>query len=255
MYRDCFDTHSRNGYHSNVPKAIIFDLDDTIISYDSVTERVWEDVCRRYDPGVDGLDAESLLKAIGRAREWYWADPERHRLGRLNLFGARRDVVKLALSYLNLDLPELANKIADAFSIERDEAAFLFPGAIDTLTFLKQNGRRLALITNGAGEMQRAKLQRFGLEPFFESILIEGEFGTGKPDSRVFTHTLQKLDINAADAWMVGDDLGRDIAPCRPLGIYTVWVDWKGAGLLSSGKVKPDKIIRNIGELSQLLDI
>ena len=73
----------------------------------------------------------------------------------------------------------MANKIADTFSIERDEAAFLFPDAIDTLTFLKQNGKRLALITNGAGEMQRAKLLRFGLEPFFDSILIEGEFGAG----------------------------------------------------------------------------
>ena len=253
MYPGCFDTHGRNGYYSNVPKAIIFDLDDTIISYDSVTEQVWKDVCRRYASGVNGLDAESLYQAIGRAREWYWADPERHRLGRLNLFSARREVLKLALSYLDFDLPDLANKIADTFSIERDEAAFLFPGAVDTLTFLKQNGRRLALITNGA--MQRAKLHRFGLEPFFDSILIEGEFGCGKPDSRVFTHTLQKLAINAADAWMVGDDLGRDLAPCKPLGIYTVWVDWKGAGLPSSGKVKPDKIIANISELSQILDI
>ena len=235
-----------------MPEAIIFDLDDTIISFDSVTEQVWEDVCRRFAVGVDGLTPESLLKAIGRAREWYWADLERHRLGRLHLFEARREVVKLAFSYLKMDLPALANKIADTFTIERDEAAFLFPDAIDTLTFLKQNGKRLALITNGASEMQRAKLLRFGLEPFFDSILIEGEFGAGKPDSRVFTHTLQKLNIRGADAWMVGDDLGRDIAPCQPLGIFSVWVDWRGAGLPSSGKIKPDKIIGNIGELLRL---
>jgi putative hydrolase of the HAD superfamily len=238
-----------------VPKAIIFDLDDTIISYDSVTEQVWEDVCRRFAVGVDGLTPESLFKAISQAREWYWADPERHRLGRLHLLESRRDVVKLALSNLGIDSSELANKIADTFSIERDEAAFLFPGAIDTLKHLRKKDLRMALITNGASDMQRAKLKRFGLEPFFDSILIEGEFGTGKPDSRVFSHTLQKLNISASDAWMVGDDLGRDIAPCQPLGIFSVWVDWRGAGLPPSGEVRPDKIIRNIGELLPLPSI
>jgi putative hydrolase of the HAD superfamily len=238
-----------------VPEAIIFDLDDTLISYDAVTERVWEDVCRRFARGADGLKAESLYDAIGQAREWYWADPERHRLGRLNLFEARREVVKLALSYLNIDSPGLGNQIADSFSIEREEAAYLFPDAVDTLTRLRKKGLRLALITNGAGDMQRAKLQRFALEPFFDSILIEGEFGCGKPDPRVFTHTLQKLNIGSTDAWMVGDDLGRDISPCQPLGIFSVWVDWKGTGLPPSGKVKPDKIIRNIGELLPLTSI
>jgi putative hydrolase of the HAD superfamily len=238
-----------------VPEAIIFDLDNTIISYDSVTEQVWENVCRRFAVGIDGLTPESLYNAIGQAREWYWADPERHRLGRLNLLEARRDVVKLALSNLGIDSSELAKKIADTFSIERDEATFLFPGAIDTLTHLRKKGVRLALITNGASEMQRAKIKRFGLGPFFDSILIEGDFGSGKPDSRVFTHTLQKLNTGASDAWMVGDDLERDIAPCLSLGIFSIWVDWKGTGLPPSHKVEPDKIIRNVGELLPLASL
>jgi putative hydrolase of the HAD superfamily len=235
-----------------VPKAIIFDLDDTLIGYDVVTDQVWEDICLRFAGEIEGLKPESLYNAIARAREQYWADPERHRLGRLHLFQARRDVVSLAFSFLHIHSPELACKIADAFSIEREQAVFILPQAIDTLSHLKQKGVRLGLVTNGASEMQRAKIKRFGLEPFFNSILIEGEFGAGKPDSRVFVHTLQKLNTGTVDTWMVGDDLGRDIAPCRPLGIFSVWVDWKGTGLPPSGKVAPDKIIRNVGELLPL---
>jgi putative hydrolase of the HAD superfamily len=235
-----------------VPQAIIFDLDDTIISTDAVTEQIWRDICRRFAPGADGFTGEDLYSAIGKARDWYWNDTERHRAGRLNLIEARRDVVRLAFSYLDIDSPDLVVKIADTFSTEREEATCLFPGATETLEQLRKAGRRLALITNGAWEMQRAKLQRFGLEPFFDSILIEGEFGTGKPDSRVFTHTLQELGIGAAEAWMVGDDLGRDIAPCQPLGIVSVWVDWRGVGLPLSGNVRPDKIIRNISEILQI---
>jgi putative hydrolase of the HAD superfamily len=235
-----------------VPVAIIFDLDDTIISYDAITEQVWDNICRRYAGDIDGLKADSLYNAIGRIREWYWADPERHRQGRLKLFEARRNIVRLALTSLNIDSPELADKIADSYSLEREEAACLFPDALATLKHLKNKGVRMALITNGGADLQRAKIHKFGLEPFFESILIEGEFGAGKPDSLVFTHTLQKLGISALDAWMVGDDLGRDIAPCQPLDIFSVWVDWKGAGLPPSSKIKPDKTIRNIGELLRL---
>ena len=82
--------------------------------------------------------------------------------------------------------------------------------------------------------------------------MIEGEFGVGKPDSRLFIHTLEKLSVTTAEAWMVGDDLNRDIAPCKALGIYSIWVDWKGVGLPSSFKSTPEKIIKNIGELVRL---
>jgi putative hydrolase of the HAD superfamily len=238
-----------------MPKAIIFDLDDTIISEDAVTEQVWRNTCLRFAPYVDGLKAESLYGAIRQAREWYWADPERHRLGRLNMIEARRDEVKLAFSNLHIDSPDLAGKIADIVSIESEKAVYLFPEAIGTLKHLKKRGVLLALITNGASGMQRAKIQRFGLEPFFNSILVEGEFGSGKPDSRIFTYTLQKLNINSADAWMVGDDLERDIAPCQPLGIFSIWVDWNGTGLPASARVTPDKIIKNIAELLPLSSI
>jgi putative hydrolase of the HAD superfamily len=47
----------------------------------------------------------------------------------------------------------------------------MFPGAHETLDRLKQPGVRLALVTNGAAEPQRAKVIRFALDrtlPSFE---------------------------------------------------------------------------------------
>ena len=106
----------------------------------------------------------------------------------------------------------------------------------------------MALVTNGGSDMQRGKIKRFGLGPFFDFILVEGEFGTGKPDIRVFNHVLKTLDVRAEYAWMVGDDLKRDIVPCLYLGIHTIWVDGGGAGLTPGGP-KPDRIIQSISEL------
>jgi putative hydrolase of the HAD superfamily len=124
----------------------------------------------------------------------------------------------------------------------------LVPDVISTLERLKKRGIHLALVTNGESLLQRRKIERFRLEPFFDHILVEGEFGAGKPDIRVFNHVLKTLNFRAADAWMVGDDLKRDIAPCISLGIYTIWVDGKGTGL-ASGSPNPDRIIKTVSEL------
>ena len=54
--------------------------------------------------------------------------------------------------------------------------------------------------------MQRGKIQRFGLEPCFDYILIEEEFGVGKPDERVYLHAIGQLDTHPSKSWMVGDN-------------------------------------------------
>jgi putative hydrolase of the HAD superfamily len=231
------------------PKAILFDLDDTIIAHGIAGDKCWQELCVRFAPRVDGIDAARLMEAIDEARNWYWDDPERHRRGRLNLILARRELVSLAFSNLGLNNTDVAFQIADAYSTEREEAATLFPGAIDTLEHFLNHRVKLALVSNGSSEVQRKKIERFNLEPYFKCITIEGEFGVGKPDERVFIHTLEQIGTTPGDAWMVGDNLEWDIAGAQNLGIYGIWVDWKGEGLPDLSAIRPDRIVNNISEL------
>jgi putative hydrolase of the HAD superfamily len=231
---------------------MLFDLDDTIIYWPTPPEAAWESVVNRFTGEADGLKPEKLLGAINKTRTWYWQDRERHRLGRLDLHVARREVVRLALKSLDIDNAPLAVKIADTFTAERQQNEALVPGAIATIKKLLKRGIRLALITNGGSEMQRAKINKFQLAPYFENILIEGEFGCGKPDERVFKHTLDKLNVAPSAAWMLGDDLGRDIAPCRALGIFSVWVNGT-TDEPQDTNTRPDKIIKSIAEIPGLL--
>jgi len=235
--------------NSPPPKGILFDLDDTILAYDSISNEIWQKVCRRFVVKIGGIDAEALFNAINEMRDWYWSDPVRHARGRLNLVMARREVVAMALNKLGVSAPELANELADSYGAEREIAIKPFPGAIDTLEFFQRKGIRLALVTNGAADYQRGKIERFGLTRFFNYILIEGEFGLGKPDTRVFWHTLEQLRITAGEAWMVGNDLEHDIAGAQRAGIFSVWVDWRGQGLPESSSVHPDKVITALPEL------
>ncbi len=60
------------------------------------------------------------LEAIDKTREWYWADPERHREGRLDLGAARREIVRMSLIEVGVDSSRLAGKIAERYSRDRD---------------------------------------------------------------------------------------------------------------------------------------
>ncbi len=230
-------------------KAILFDMDDTIIADDPFTEQSWQIACNRYGNRYQGFTAEILKAEIDATREIYWKDSERHRLGRLNLAQARRDIVNQAFLRLGIDDTIMANELADLYTDEKERLCTPFPGALETLQSLKERGLRLALLTNGGSDTQRRKINRFGLAQFFDYILIEGEFGVGKPDELVFRSALDNLRVKSAESCMVGDDLGRDISGAHKLGIFSVWVDYRKAGLPPRSPIKPDLIISHIKEL------
>ena len=231
------------------PEAILLDLDDTILVHGAVADNCWKNLCYRFAPRIEELEPDRLLNAINEARDWYWSDPERHRKGRLNLFVARRELVSLAFSNLGIDNTDVADQLADTYSTEREEAIVPFPGAIDALKHFRNHGIKLALVSNGSSEVQLKKVERFNLASYFNCIIIEGEFGVGKPDKRVFLHALGKLRVSPEKAWMVGDNLEWDVAGAQKAGIFAIWVDWRGEGLPELSTVEPDRIIRNISEL------
>jgi putative hydrolase of the HAD superfamily len=233
------------------PQAILFDLDDTIISYNHASDRAWQEVCRSFVANHSPVpfDAETLLDAINRVKTHYWSDPERHRTGRLNMLQARREIVKTALSDLLYHDETAVISIADNMSKLHTELIQLFPESIRTLEQLKSAGIRMALITNGMIVNQRPKIDRFNLARFFEFWLIEEEVGFGKPDLRVFQLALEKLQLKSEQVWMVGDNLSFDIEAAQKVGIYAIWNDFNHQGLPLDSLVKPDRIIGDISEL------
>jgi putative hydrolase of the HAD superfamily len=233
----------------NWPKAICFDLDDTILSYAAVVDVCWRAVCEHFAPQVPGAGVEGLLEAVRSESEWFWSDPERHRRGRLDLFAARKGTVTAVLRKFGKEDPELAGAMARMRTDMHERAIVPFPGAVEAVGKFREAGVRLALITNGAGDAQTRKIDRFGLRPLFDCILIEGEFGCGKPDPRVFRQALSALQASPEETWMVGDNLAMDIAPAQALGLLGVWHDYRKNGLPANAPAKPNRIIHALSEL------
>ena len=231
------------------PQVILFDLDDTIIASHLGVEMAWEGTCRHFAPQVNEGDVAALNAEIRTAADWFWGDEERSRRGRLDLIASRTEIIAIALRRFGVDNPALSGEMARMRTVLHDEAVQPFPGALDTLRRLREAGVRLGMVTNGAEEAQTAKIARYGLRPYFDAILIEGAFGTGKPDPRVFRHVLAQLDCPASRAWMVGDSLSYDIAPVQALGILAIWHDYRGLGLPAGAIVQPDRIISSLAKL------
>ena len=232
-----------------LPKAIIFDMDDTILSNDVSAEKCWRQVCHDFNHRIEVADSEGLPSVILEVDRWFWSDPERSHRGGLDLLKSRKDVLSLAFDRYGIVDDLLLEEMAASFHKLKMATIDIFPGALDALHALRKRGIRLGLITNGNAQGQRTKVKGTELEPLFESILIEGEFGVGKPDPRVFHHTLDQLQATPAQTWMVGDNLVNDIAGAQAVGIYGVWVDWRGGGLPEASAVTPDRTILSIVEL------
>jgi putative hydrolase of the HAD superfamily len=236
-----------------LPNAVFFDMDGTLLDWQTGMEASWLASCEAHCDGR--YEASALHEAIRARRTWFWADAERATTGRMDLDAASREIVRHAFADMGLSSIDLAHRISDDYRGRRDKAITPYPGAVELLEELRSAGTAMALITNGNAIAQRRNVERFGLARYFDCVIIEGEFGVGKPDERVFRHALTTCDVQPADTWMVGDSLEADIAPAIRLGMHAVWVDAAGDGAPVealrdwSSDTRPHRIITRIDEL------
>jgi putative hydrolase of the HAD superfamily len=235
-----------------LPRAILFDLDETIISFGRRSTLLRE-VAGEFAQRIAPLDPAELTERVEAEMNAFWADPAGHKIWRQRLFEARRLIMARAFAALATRHPHLtgalAQEFADRFNQHQQDQVKFFPDAIETIDTLRQRGVKLALVTNGASEMQRPKIERFDLLHRFDHIQIESEHGFGKPEPEAYIHAMARLGVTAEETWMVGDNLEWEVAAPQRLGIYSIWHDHLGDGLPAGTAIKPDRIVRNLSEL------
>jgi putative hydrolase of the HAD superfamily len=232
-------------------KALLFDLDDTLLDYSSCQDACWTASCSAVAEPA-GVDSTALLDAIWDVRRWFWEDPARHQAERTNMVGAWAKIAELGLARLECATDGLARRIAEDFAARRRAAEKLYPDSLATLDALRARGVPLGLVTNGDSRLQRGKIDRHRLGSYFGVVVIEGEFGAGKPDAAVYRHALQGLGADPTTTWMVGDHLVWDIDGAQRVGLRAAWIDRVRAGLPPDQPVQPERIIHTLDELLHL---
>jgi putative hydrolase of the HAD superfamily len=233
---------------SGLPRAILFDLDDTLIVAGD-RPLVLLEVAREFAGELAPFTPEQVADLLEAALAAYWSNPERHKTARFGIPAARLQVFSEVFAATGALTADLAARLAARFTVLRDELTDLFPGAVETIETLKRRGVRLALVTNGGTVTQRGKIERFALAPLFDHIQIEGEHAFGKPDERSYRHAMAALGVEPGETWMVGDNLEWEVAAPQKLGIFAIWFDGFGRGLPKDSAIRPDRIIRSLPEL------
>ncbi len=112
--------------------------------------------------------------------------------------------------------------------LARHEAVSLWtytkPWVPETLTALKADGIRMAVISNSDGRV-RKHLEDCGIAQFFDAIFDSHLVGFEKPDARLFLHALNGLGLKAEETLYVGDFYHFDVLGANGAGIGAVHLD------------------------------
>ena len=231
--------------------AIIFDLDETLITDEDATRKALQQTAS-YAQKQSAIDPERLYRAAYTYAKKLWQAaptfPYCNSLGisaSEGLWGYFEDsgpqwqelhdwvpgyqiaVWEHALAVQGYPNRLFAAHLAAVFREERLASQELFPETETVLHDLRST-YKLAILTNGAPDLQRKKIERSGLAHYFDAIVVSGEVGVGKPQPAVFNAVLGQLAIPAHATLMVGDSLERDMLGAAQSGLKGVWVNRRG---------------------------
>jgi putative hydrolase of the HAD superfamily len=215
------------------PRAVLLDLDETLIPEDEPLAAAYLAVVRKLHGDGAGDEEVAALRAGLRAR-WQRDAPCPDYRSRVNVSASDGLIAEFtgddpALAAIRGYLPRFR---AEAFpepelvalwQRTRVAAQTSYPHAGAVLARLRRHAR-LALVTNGASDLQRRKLALTGLVEHFELVVASCDIGTGKPDPAIFAVVLAKLGVRPSEAVMVGNDRDRDIAGADAAGIRGLWI-------------------------------
>jgi HAD superfamily hydrolase (TIGR01509 family) len=120
----------------------------------------------------------------------------------------------------------------------------------DILAHLVKNFN-LGVISNYYGNVE-VILKELEILKYFSAVLDSTVIGIRKPDKRIFSLALDRLNSLPEETMVVGDSYKNDIAPAKELGFTTVWLDvkrWSTPEDISGA----DIIIKSIKELPDIL--
>ncbi len=115
------------------------------------------------------------------------------------------------------------------------------PGTRSLLLRLRSLRWATAIVSNFDRRLPNI-LQGLGLAGLFDAVVLCSDAGAAKPEAAIFHHALERLQVSASRAVVVGDDEALDIAAGRAAGLRAINVKSlaKLDGLLDQLLALPD---------------
>lgn len=225
--------------------TIIFDVDDTL--YDQALS--FHNTCKKIikKPLTDD-EMDQLYRTSRKYSELLFDQSEQGLITERDWQTGR--IIHACRDY---DIPmdeETATVFHETYVVEQKNIT-LFPEVKMLLDMLLQQGKRLAILTNGEEQHQSMKIKQLELTKWIpeEHIFISGAIGYAKPNKEVFTFIEKKLNLNPADTMYVGDNYEKDIVGAKQAGWQAIWMNHRKRKLALDEEISPDLEVFNAKEL------
>lgn len=221
-------------------KAVVFDLDDTLISEKEYIKSGFKQVANKIAK-ENNLDEKSIYELM------------MHTFGEDSNKVFNRVLDKLGIQYEIEYIKELINYYRNHMPNIK-----IYNDAKYILDVLKNKGIKLGMITDGYKITQRNKLEALNISDYFEYIVITDELGREfwKPHQRPYEIIKEKLEIEYKDIVYVGDNVSKDFITAKKLGINTIFINREEGiynNLIYSNEYNAKYTIKSLNEIEKIL--
>jgi HAD superfamily hydrolase (TIGR02253 family) len=217
-----------------VVKAIIFDLDNTLIDFMTMKKAASTAAANAMIEAGLKDHPEDLVKRLFS----FYLD---HGIESDDAFEQY-----LLQEYKAVDYRVLAAAV-NAYLKEKYLHLKPYPGVVETLRELKQQGFKLGIVSDGVRLKAWMRLNEAGLDSYFDVVVTYEDTGKQKPAKEPFLRVCDELEVIPEECLMVGDWPERDVQGGRSVGMKTC--------LATYGQLRPGKADYQIESFANLLDV
>lgn len=223
-------------------KHVFLDLDDTIFDFHAAEAiAIRETLVRMGAPASD-----DVVRRYSEINDLYWKMLERGEITRERLLTERFDRL-----YSELGLSISAELTRYTYRDRLAEQCIFIEGAEDLLRAL-YGKYRLHAVTNGNATVQGRRIERAGVEKFFNHVFISEQIGANKPSPAFFERCFAAIsDFDPREGIIVGDSPSSDILGGKNAGLTTCLFNPESKQI--TGDTQPDYEISSLAELPELL--
>lgn len=211
-------------------KAVIFDFHFTLAFFYPSREHIYCNILKRYGYIID---KEKLSIFISRT----WSEYSDQEL--IEAFKSQTDEITMerwwydfhsrVFSKFNLNeqgsIKTISQEIANL--VYKDSTIYkLYPDVLSTLSLLKSKGIKIGIITN-AHKSIITIIDKLGLKPFLDDIIVSCDVGLSKPNPEIFRLASHRLDVDLNDSLFIGDSYHTDTVGSIEAGCDSIVINRK----------------------------